>query len=653
MTYKALAAASCLALGVGMLSAQTPADTAAESFYAAIRSNDLQKLQALIQGGADVNVKERRGGATPIMHAAAIGSLDAMKLLIDKGADVNARGPAGASALMWAVTDLAKVRLLLDRGARVNAASELGRTPLLLAAMSDGSSEIVKLLLARGADPKVVDKERWTTTLSAAYGNDTGTLRQLIAAGADVNSAWRLTGQTPLMMAAGHGNRDAVRLLLEKGANVNAVSAPPGQPVKNGIIDIGNITPLMTAVATAPADVVKRLLDAGANVNAVDARGMSPLVFAIASDHSDPEVIPLLLARGADVHLKTRAGETATDWAFKSGSTTKLAALKGAGGMVTARPEPKLPSAAPTGARAAIERSVPLMEQSSGTFFKNGACGACHAQNITDIAVMRAKAAGVRIDEAAATQRASGAAAQFSSTAPRFLERQDGPTVDIPLYTLNAFASAAYPPDRATDALMFSVLAQQRRDGSWHLGGIPRPPMEDGDFFRTALAVRAMKAYGFPGRAAEINDRLTRAMASLQSSRPVTMDDRTFRLLGLKWGGADSGTIQRAAREIVALQQADGGWGQKADMASDPYATGLTLYTLLETGGLTASSEAAQKATRYLLNTQRADGSWYVRSRSPKFQPYFDGGFPYDHDQWISSMATGWATAALAAGLQN
>jgi hypothetical protein len=62
------------------------------------------------------------------------------------------------------------------------------------------------------------------------------------------------------------------------------------------------------------------------------------------------------------------------------------------------------------------------MEQSSGVFFKNGGCGACHAQNITDVAVMRAKAAGVRIDQAAATQRASGAAAQFSSTAPRLLD---------------------------------------------------------------------------------------------------------------------------------------------------------------------------------------------------------------------------------------
>ena len=82
-------------------------------------------------------------------------------------------------------------------------------------------------------------------------------------------------------------------------------------------------------------------------------------------------------------------------------------------------------------------------------------------------------------------------------------------------------------------------------------------------------------------------------------------------------------------------------------MASDAYATGLTLYALEESGSAPSASVVA-RATSYLLATQRADGSWYVRSRSAKFQPYFDGGFPYEHDQWISSMATGWATAALA-----
>jgi hypothetical protein len=49
-----------------------------------------------------------------------------------------------------------------------------------------------------------------------------------------------------------------------------------------------------------------------------------------------------------------------------------------------------------------------------------------------------------------------------------------------------------------------------------------------------------------------------------------------------------------------------------------------------------------------LLRTQREDGSWYVKSRAMKIQPYFQSGFPYDHDQWISASATAWASMALS-----
>jgi hypothetical protein len=73
---------------------------------------------------------------------------------------------------------------------------------------------------------------------------------------------------------------------------------------------------------------------------------------------------------------------------------------------------------------------------------------------------------------------------------------------------------------------------------------------------------------------------------------------------------------------------------------------------LLESGTSFASSEAVRRGINYLLSTQRADGSWYVRSRSPKLRPYFEGGFAYGPDQWISSMATGWATTALALSMR-
>jgi hypothetical protein len=316
-------------------------------------------------------------------------------------------------------------------------------------------------------------------------------------------------------------------------------------------------------------------------------------------------------------------------------------------------PAPRaVPAAAPTTIGPAVERGVALLERASGTFFSNGACGACHAQNVTDFAVSAARRAGVRVNDSAAAQRASGAAAAFGATATRLLERFDGPSIDILLYTLGGLAAAAYPPDRATDAMVFNVAAQQRTDGHWHTGGIMRPPMEDGDFSRTALAIRALTVYAPPARAAEMNKRAERALAWLRKTDPRTAEDRSFRLLGLGWGSADRTAARRAAQDIVALQRADGGWAQREQMTSDAYATGLTLFALLESGAMTGSSDAVRRGTNYLLSTQRPDGSWYVRSRSPKFQPYFEGGFAYGPDQWISSMATGWATTGIAAAMK-
>ena len=54
------------------------------------------------------------------------------------------------------------------------------------------------------------------------------------------------------------------------------------------------------------------------------------------------------------------------------------------------------------------------------------------------------------------------------------------------------------------------------------------------------------------------------------------------------------------------------------------------------------------KGVKYLLKTQAADGSWHVKTRSIWLQPYFESGFPYAHDQWISAAGTSWAAMALA-----
>ncbi len=120
-----------------------------------------------------------------------------------------------------------------------------------------------------------------------------------------------------------------------------------------------------------------------------------------------------------------------------------------------------------------------------------------------------------------------------------------------------------------------------------------------------------------------------------------------MRLLGLAWSKADPAQVRRAAGQLIEEQRPDGGWAQLHDLESDAYATGLVMMALLESGGISASDKTMRSGSGYLLRTQQPDGSWHVKTRALGFQPYFEGGFPYGHDQWISAAGSAWATMAL------
>ena len=86
-------------------------------------------------------------------------------------------------------------------------------------------------------------------------------------------------------------------------------------------------------------------------------------------------------------------------------------------------------------------------------------------------------------------------------------------------------------------------------------------------------------------------------------------------------------------------------------METDAYATGLALWALHE-GGVSTKSAAYQSGLRYLLGTQAADGTWHVKTRALPVQPYFESGYPYAHDQWISAAAAAYSTMAIAAAVE-
>jgi len=640
----------------GLLAALVTVLTAAdgdnpEAFYAALRANELPQLEAMLKRGANVNIRDNTG-STPLMYAASVGSADAMKILLDSGADVNLKSNAETTALMWSVTDIRKVRLLLEHRADVKTVSKRGRTALFLATLSDPSVDIVRLLVAAGADTRAVDAMKMTTLLGATAGNDTQTIRLLVEADADVNAA-DFAGFTPLINAATHGNLEAVRTLIARGADVNAVSGDGSfQQVKAGTIALGTWTPLLSAAAFGPTGLVQTLLAAGARVNVRDVRGMTPLMLAVATDRQNPDVIAMLIARGADPNVKSLAGETALDWALKIAARPAIDMIRRAGGVETLVKAEPVPASAPADLRPAVERSMRLLERTSVTAAANGGCASCHSHNIVDITASVARKKGISVDAKVATDRQQLTKGPFFSPA-NLLERMDGPGApDVALYALVALASDAYAPDRITDAIVANAIAIQARDGHWAVGTVARPPIEDGDIFRTALGIRALSAYGPPGRAAEIQERIARAKVWLAGAKASTTEDRNMRLLGLHWAGADQGLQRRLARTILSEQHADGGWAQTVDLHSDAYATGQSLFAITESAAVSPRDAAYRKGVAYLLSTQHSDGSWYVRSRAPKFQPFFESGFPYGHDQWISAMATGWATTALAYALE-
>jgi ankyrin repeat protein len=639
--------ARCAALCVACFAVGAGAGESEDKLYSAIRADDLRQMKALLDEGVSANAPGL-DGVTPLMVAAEAGSLDAMKMLIDRRADVNAKNAYGSTALMWSVTDARKVRLLLDHGADVNVAARSGRTALIIASFGSPSAEVVRMLLAKGANVQVMDQRKVTPMNAATFGNDTATVRLLLDASADINTADTFIGLTPLINASGNQNLEAVKLLLAKGANVNAVSKTQDLPrIQTGIVEFGGWTPLLMAVPFGPPNVVRTLIDAGAKVNVQDYRGFSPLMLAAATDRANPETVRLLLDHNADAEPKTRAGETASDWAAKFGDplvTRALGAPKADAG--TARLSSEVPDA-----RTAVQRSVSLLERATSQFFGKAGCFACHEQPAAAFAVGAARTKGISIDEKAASERwaqiTSGLnPGQLEGAAPLG-------GADNNLYLAEALVRSGYAPDRKTDILAANLAAYQGGDGGWHLPGYARSPLQDNDFSRTAMAIRALKTYGTPGRAVEMKQRIERGKQWLLRANPVTIEDFDMRLAGVAAAGASVSDLRKLAEPILAKQRPEGGFAQRDGFASDAYATGMTLWALANAGVVQPNQDVYPRGVKFLLATQNSDGSWHVSSRATKFQIYFESGFPHGHDQWISTMATGWAASALSAAIDG
>ena len=231
----------------------------------AIREGSLAPVKLLIENKADVN-KTSGDGSSPLLVAVLNGRYDLATYLVGKGANVSLANRKGWTPLYLAIKHrtmetgtipnppnadqaLDFIKLILDRGAEVNPRlafetevhvanhiiwlKEEGATPFFRAAYG-GDAEVMKLLLAHGADPRISTKDR-TTPLMALTGvgyvlgvvqhrshaEDMEALRLLLELGADVNAS-NDQGVTPLMGAAQRGANEELVKLVEHGAKLDA-----------------------------------------------------------------------------------------------------------------------------------------------------------------------------------------------------------------------------------------------------------------------------------------------------------------------------------------------------------------------------------------------------------------------------------------------
>jgi ankyrin repeat protein len=240
--------------------------------FAALEHDHVDIVELLLEHGANVDARDPTGETMllEVLSGRRHNLVKIVTLLLKHGADVNARDTTFKSSLHLAECggELKVAHMLLDHNSDVNSQDEDGKTPLhiLLECQTnneDGALNHARLLFERGAEVNRYDRDN-RTPLILAMGRDWFKLAQiLLEQGANADA-----GVTPLFSGCWMYNEDNVlkyaQLIIKHGAKVN-------------IRDQDNQTPLLLAVGQDWFKLMRTLLEHGADANVVNNEGMTPL----------------------------------------------------------------------------------------------------------------------------------------------------------------------------------------------------------------------------------------------------------------------------------------------------------------------------------------------------------------------------------------
>jgi len=215
--------------------------------------SDVNRIEQLLKSGADINEPGGRYGETALMAASRKGNFDIVKLLISKGADVNAKGTYGDTALIAASwgCQLDIVKYLIEKNAKINEKNKsYGSTALNIVAGDCDDARIIRQLLDNGADLNIKNNGGDSPFFSAVKHGNVNSIAMLLETGAYINERNK-NGYTALMIATLKDNKSAAAFLIDKHIDINA---------KN---DSGE-TALSIAIRNKHSAIVELLRNAGA-----------------------------------------------------------------------------------------------------------------------------------------------------------------------------------------------------------------------------------------------------------------------------------------------------------------------------------------------------------------------------------------------------
>ncbi|KAJ5439445.1 uncharacterized protein N7458_010443 [Penicillium daleae] len=272
---------------------------------------------------ADPNAPIRKWGTPLILACSNWREDDAYSILLDVGADVNARGGLYGAPLICAVVhgQEAQVMALLEAGANVNIEGNKIYPTAVHGAIKAGNLSILRLLVEKGADLSISNGVHGSPVEYASRLGNFSILRYLLKRRANIKPTGRGKYHNALQGASVSGNKAIVKALLRHGIDINITGGKFGTALTAAVlrddIDLAEyllkkgINPnapggiysgaLQAVAASGSVSGTLLLLRYGANINKTGGKFFTPLQAAAASGNY--ELVQLLLERGANVNI--------------------------------------------------------------------------------------------------------------------------------------------------------------------------------------------------------------------------------------------------------------------------------------------------------------------------------------------------------------